>query len=103
MSTPLTMLVQYHPKAGKEGELLELVKKHWPELNRLGLVSSQPPHLWRAVDKRSGQVHFVEIFQWKDRNTPDAAHRSPEVMAIWGPMEQVLEKLELSQLEPIGD
>ena len=101
MSGPITMLVRYHPKAGKERELLELVQKHWPELNRLGLVSRQPPQIWRAVDKRSGQSHFVEIFQWKDAQAPDIAHQTPEVMAIWEPMGQVLEKLELSQLEPI--
>ena len=101
MSEPITMLVRYHPKAGRERELLALVQKHWPELNRLGLVSRQPPQIWRAVDKRSGQVHFVEIFQWKDAQAPDVAHQTPEVMAVWEPMGQVLEKLELSQLEPI--
>jgi quinol monooxygenase YgiN len=99
---PVTMLVSYHPKEGKEEELLALIKNHWPTLNRMGLVTKMAPQVWRAVDKRSHRTYFVEMFQWKDDKASDIAHQSPEVMSIWEPMGPILENLQLTQIEPIS-
>ena len=98
-SNPVTMLVSYYPKAGKEKELLALVEKHWPTLDRLGLVSKMVPQIWRATDIREKKSHIVEMFQWKDEKASGAAHQTPEVMAIWEPMGPILEKLQLVQIE----
>ena len=65
-SDPVATLVTYRPKKGKEKELQALVEKHWPTLDRVGLVTRSPALLWRATDKRSGEVYFVELFSWKD-------------------------------------
>ena len=100
-SKPLTVLVAYRPRKGKERRLLALVRRHWPALDALGLVTGPPARIWRARDKRTGRVHFVEMFTWRDAAASDLAHRTPEVMAIWGPMESVLEDLELASVEPV--
>ncbi|MGB7624841.1 MAG: hypothetical protein WBN92_21040 [Terriglobia bacterium] len=55
-----------------------------------------------SVDKQTNRAFFVEMFQWKDARASDIAHRTPEVMAIWDPMEPLLENLQLSHIEPIS-
>jgi hypothetical protein len=100
-ANPVTMLVSYYPKEGKEKELLSLLEKHWPALDQIGLVTKTPPSIWRAKDKRSNQTFFVEMFQWKDDEASTIAHQTPEVMAIWEPMGPLLENLQLTQIEPV--
>ena len=99
-SKPVTMLVSYFPKAGKEKELLALVEKHWPTLDRLGLVTKTAARVWRATDIRAKKSYFVEMFEWKDEKSSGIAHQTPEVMAIWEPMGPILENLQLTQIEP---
>jgi len=99
---PVTMLVSYYPKPGKEDEFLPLLEKHWPTLDRLGLVTKVKPQIWRAFDIRANRSYFVESFQWKNGEASGIAHQTPEVMAVWEPMGPILEKMQLSQLEPLG-
>ncbi len=100
-SKAVPVLVTYRPKPGKEDDLLALVQKHWPALSAIGLVTSDPARLWRATDKRSQKVYFVEMFEWKDGSASDVAHQTPEVMAIWEPMGAVLESLEIAHLDQL--
>jgi hypothetical protein len=100
-SRPVTMLVSYYPKKGRESNLLLLIKKHWAALDREGLVSKMPPQVWRATDKVTRRSYFVEMFQWKDDKASGVAHHTPGAMAIWEPMGAVLERMELVQIEPI--
>lgn len=97
---PVTMHVTYRAKKGHEDALLALVKQHWPALRRLGLASSEPPLVWRAVD-RKGNTSFVEVFQWRDASASGVAHQTPEVMAIWEPMGAVMEGMDLAEIEPV--
>ena len=100
---PIPTLVIYRPKKGKEAEMQALVEKHWPVLDRLGLVTKEPAKIWRATDKQAtDSVYFVEIFSWKDAESPSVAHQTPEVMALWEPMGAFLERLELARLEPLA-
>jgi len=101
MTRPVTMLVSYYPKKGKEPALLSLIKKHWAVLDRERLVTKMPQQIWRATNKKTSQTYFVEMFQWKDANSSGIAHQTLGVMAIWEPMETVLEKMELARIEPI--
>jgi hypothetical protein len=98
---PVTMLVSYYPKEGKERALLSLLRRQWPTLNRIGLVSKMPQTLWRASDKRTGRRYFVELFEWKDGRSSGRAHRTPEVMAIWNPMTAILHSMQLARVEPL--
>jgi hypothetical protein len=101
-SNPVLTLVTYTPKSGKESALQALVEQHWPTLDRLGLVTKEPARIWRAVNKRTGAVSFVEIFSWKDEEASEVAHQTPEVMAVWEPMGAVMESLGLARLEPLA-
>jgi hypothetical protein len=99
------MLQIYRPKPGQEEALFALVKKHWPALKRAGLVSSDPPLVYRATDKKTKRPFFVEIFAWKDEKSPGIAHQMPEVMAIWEPMGPMIEggpSPELAHLEAVS-
>lgn len=102
MKKPLKMHVTYRPKDGKTEELLALVLKHGPALEGTGLIVDGPAVVYRASDKRSGEVSFIETFSWRDDEAPDLAHQMPEVMAIWEPMTPILDKLELAVIEPIS-
>src|SRR5690349_18303545 len=98
---PVDMLVTYRPKAGKEQEIERLVLAHWPALASVELVTDEPATIWRAVDKRTGQVSFVEKFSWKNEEAAGIAHQMPQVMAIWEPMTPMLEELKLATIERI--
>ena len=45
---PVLTHVTYMPKKGKEKELGELVKKHWPVLHKAGLTTDEPAKIWHA-------------------------------------------------------
>jgi quinol monooxygenase YgiN len=98
---PVTNIVTYVPKPGKEDELLALVKKHEPALRGVGLVTAKPFEVWKAFDVRKQRVTFIEQFQWKDGRASDVAHQTPEVMAVWEPMGPVLEELVICEVEPV--
>ncbi|MGD0192627.1 MAG: hypothetical protein ABSD74_17960 [Rhizomicrobium sp.] len=99
---PVPTLVTYRAKDGKEAAVLELVKRHWPALHKLGLATPNPARIWRAQDKRSGKVAFVELFEWRDEAASEVAHQTPEVMAIWEPMGAVLEGLEIAYAKSVA-
>ncbi len=99
--TPVKMLCIYRPRKGREDELLALVERHWPALHTVGLVTDEPAIVYRATDKRTGRIFFVEIFSWRDAQASAVAHETSEVRAVWGPMEDVLEKMDLAIIEPV--
>ncbi len=108
MSRPVPTLVAYRPKPGHEKQLLALVEKHWPMLDKLGLVTKEPAKIWRAFDKprlRPGpavepeQEYFLELMVWKDENSSNVAHQTPEVMAMWEPMGEHMADLRITKLE----
>ncbi|HWE27512.1 MAG TPA: hypothetical protein VHB97_05885, partial [Polyangia bacterium] len=78
---PVLTHVTYMPKKGKEKELGELVKQHWPVLKKAGLATSDAAKIYQATDIRSGRVYFIEIYSWVDEDSPRIAHEMPEVMA----------------------
>jgi quinol monooxygenase YgiN len=100
-SEPVPTLVIYRPKPGAEPALEALIRKHIPTLRGLGLLGTGQSAAFRAEDKRAGRAAYVEIFDWKDGRASDVAHQTPEVMAIWEPMEPLLEGLEIRQLQPL--
>jgi quinol monooxygenase YgiN len=104
-TTPVNRLVIYRPKTGKYAELESVLKKHGPVLRQTGLITEEPVRLYRATDlRRHGEPepYFVETFQWKDSAASDAAHQTPEVMAVWETMGPHMEGMTLTTLEPIA-
>ena len=72
------VIVAYRPKPGKEKELLALVRSRVPTLRKDGLVTNRVPTIMRA---RDGTI--IEVSEWKSHEAIDAAHKNPNVLAMW--------------------
>lgn len=72
------VIVAYRPKPWKEKELLELVLSRVPTLRKENLVTDRVPTIMRA---RDGTI--IEVSEWKSREAIDAAHKNPNVLAMW--------------------
>jgi quinol monooxygenase YgiN len=72
------VIVAYRPKPGKEKELLDVVHNRVPTLRKEGLVTDREPIIMRA---RDGTI--IEVSEWKSQEAIDAAHKNPNVLAMW--------------------
>ena len=99
--TPIDVLCIYRVKKGKEGAFKKLLKQHGPTLKAAGL-SGGAPKIWKALSRRAPGAIFVEQMQWKDEHASDAAHQTPEVMAVWETMGPHLADMTLITLDAIG-
>src|SRR5437764_10341180 len=72
------VIVAYRPRPGKENQTLELVRGRVPSLRKEGLISDRVPTIMRA---RDGTI--IEVSEWKSREAIDAAHKNPDVLAMW--------------------
>jgi len=72
------VIVAYRPKPGKEQELLDLVRSRVPTLRKEGLATDRAPIIMRA---RDGMI--IEVSEWKSPEAIDAAHKNPNVLAMW--------------------
>ncbi len=95
-------IVIYRPKDGRENDLLELVKKHWPAARKAGLTTDDPARIWKATDKRTGKVSILERFFWADADSSSRAHHTPAVQAVWGAMDAVLEDMTILVIEEVA-
>jgi quinol monooxygenase YgiN len=78
MNNGVIVIVAYRPKPGKENELLNLVRSRVPTLRNEGLVTDRAPTIMRA---RDGTI--IEVSEWKSHEAIDAAHKNPNVLAMW--------------------
>ena len=74
----VVVIVAYRPKPGKENELLELVRSRVPTLEKENLVTDRAPTIMRA-----GDGTIIEVSEWKSKEAIDAAHKNPNVLAMW--------------------
>jgi hypothetical protein len=72
------VIAAYRPKAGREQQLLDAVRRHAGVLRAEGLISDRPAHAMRAAD---GTV--VEVFEWLSTAAIERAHSNPAVQALW--------------------
>ena len=72
------VIVAYRPKPGNDAELLALVQSRVPTLRKEGLATDREPVIMRAMD---GTI--MEVSEWKSRAAIDAAHKNPNVLAMW--------------------
>ena len=82
-----TVIGTFRVRADREAEFRRLLARHWPTLHRLGLVTEDESQIFRSVEE---PPTYVEIFTWVEGGY-EAAHEHPDVLAIWGPMEALLE------------
>jgi quinol monooxygenase YgiN len=87
------VIVAYRPKPGKSAELLELVRSRVPTLRKEDLVTDRTPVLMRS---RDGTI--IEVSEWKSREAIDAAHKNPNVLAMWNKFFAVCDCVPLNTL-----
>ena len=92
------VIVAYQPKPGKEDDLLELVRSRVPTLRKEGLVSDRAPTIMRA---RDGTI--LEVSEWKSREAIDAAHKNPNVLAMWERFFALCDCVPLNTLAEAGE
>jgi quinol monooxygenase YgiN len=102
------VIVAYRPKPGKGDEVLELVRSRVPNLRKEDLVTDRQP-----VIMRSGDGTIIEVSEWKSREAIDAAHKNPNVLAMWNKFFAVCDCVPLNTLaeaqemfagfEPVAD
>jgi len=85
-----TVICHYRVKPGAEQKFVRLLRKHWPTLRRLGAVTAKRSVVYRGADGE-GRPMFWEIFEWRSGAAFEKAHRHPEVLAIWEPMDALCE------------
>lgn len=86
--SPETVLVTFHVKHGKAGELQQLLSRSWATYQRLGLVLREP-HIIARSSEENGDITFFELFSWKSHGVPDSA--PVEVRDLWNEMEALCE------------
>jgi hypothetical protein len=84
MPRPAIVFALYKPHAGKEAELLRLVARHYPVLQKYELVTERRP-----IVARSENGTIIEVFEWVDDAAHKQAHEHPEIAAIWEGMAQI--------------
>jgi hypothetical protein len=100
-SQPVMMLCTYRPKKGKERRFRALLEMHWATLRDAGLADPGiEPGLFRGTNRR-GEPCFVETFAWKSERAAQLAHATPEVMALWGPMDELAEDMDFIEVEAL--
>src|SRR6202035_6027347 len=92
------VIVAYRPKPGKGDELLELVRNRVPTLRTEGLVTDRAPTIMRA---RDGTI--IEVSEWKSQAAIDAAHKNPNVLAMWDKFFAICECVPLNTLPEAAD
>jgi len=102
------VIVTYRPKPERETELLDLVRNRVPTLCKEGLVTDRAPIIMRA---RDGTI--IEVSEWKSQEAIAAAHKNPNVLAMWNKFFEVCDSVPLNTLaeakemfagfEPIDD
>jgi quinol monooxygenase YgiN len=92
------VIVAYRPKTGKEDDLLELVRSRVPTLRKEGFVSDRAPTIMRA---RDGTI--LEVSEWKSREAIDAAHKNPNVLAMWERFFALCDCVPLNTLAEAGE
>lgn len=105
--TPETVICHYKVKPGREAEMEALLADHWPALHAAGLVTDDPPLVYRGKPSakpdgaHGAERTYVEIFRWKDAQAPATAHQLPEVLAVWEPMGAICEDMDFPHFDPI--
>lgn len=82
-----TVICTYRVRPDAEPEFTELLRRHWSTLHDLGFVTEDESQIYRSADE---PPTYVEVFSWVEGGF-EQAHAHPGVLAIWEPMEPLLE------------
>jgi hypothetical protein len=82
-----TVICTYRVRPADEDRFLALLRRHWTTLHDLGFVTDERSQVLRDVEEPT----YVEIFTWVEGGF-GMAHEHPDVLAIWEPMDPLLEE-----------
>lgn len=82
------VICTYRVRPEAEDHFVDLLSRHWRTLHQLGFVTDEESLVFRSLD---GGLTYVEIFTWVEGGFGQA-HEHPEVLAIWEPMDPLLEE-----------
>lgn len=88
------VIVTYIVKRGKEKEFEKVLRKHWRQLCKEKLATTQAPFLLR--DPENPTV-YKEVYEWKTGSSMTRAHKHASVKKIW---EQLSKLTEEGGIEP---
>lgn len=80
------VICTYRVRVAAEPEFRSLLARHSRALHELGFVTDDESIVLRRIDEPT----YVEIFTWVEGGF-EQAHEHPDVLAIWEPMEPLLE------------
>ncbi len=83
-----TVICTYRVRADGEDAFVALLERHWRTLHELGFVTDDEELVFRSTEDG---LTYVEIFSWVEGGFGQA-HEHPDVLAIWEPMEPLLEE-----------
>jgi hypothetical protein len=83
-----TVIGTFRVRQDAESDFTDLLSRHWSTLHELGFVTDEPSVIYRSTD---GGLSYVEIFTWAEGGY-ERAREHPDVLAIWGPMDALLEE-----------
>ena len=98
------VICTYRVRGECEERFLGLLGRHWRTLHELGFVTDEKPLAFRGTEDG---LTYVEIFTWVEGGFGQA-HEHPDVLAIWEPMEPLLEdrdgrpRWEFPHFEPVS-
>jgi hypothetical protein len=87
---PETVLVTFHPAAGKADEVEALIWQEWGVTTRLGLVINKEIHHVYRGKSETGETLIFDTFTWRDHATPDNAPQ--ELLDVWRKMNHAVER-----------
>ena len=92
MATELAFAA-YRPHAGKDEELLQLLREDVATLRACGHVTDR-----RAPVVRTGKGEVLVVLEWSSEHAVDDAHADPDVLAMWERKAQLAEYIAPAEL-----
>jgi hypothetical protein len=83
-----TVICTYRVRAQEEARFVDLLGRHWRTRHDLGFMTDEESVVYRGLD---GGLTYVEVFTWVEGGFGQA-HEHPDVLAIWEPMDPLLEE-----------
>ena len=77
---------------------MQLARSRVPTLRKEGLVTDRMPTVMRSRDGT-----LIEVSEWKSREAIDAAHKNPNVLAMWEKFSGLCECVPLKTLPEADD
>jgi hypothetical protein len=75
---PRAVITCHRAKPGQDAAMEDILRRHVPLLQGLGLATDRAPLLLRAADGS-----WLQVFEWCSPAAIGQAHTHPEVLAIW--------------------